>query len=259
LSSHQQQSTEEPLVFFLKLLLVYVGLAALAWILAQFVHGYLYTGAPRSINWRAPVAAAVVWLLGLALPMMTKGDYSGSGWPVSFNDLFLFSTGKPEVEFPEFTVPSADGKKSTNYKRTQVARGVGGAGIEYRDENGQPMPAAPMVLLTKEGDKKVRFEIAKKTDKDGKEYIDRGDDGRKMLRWTDEEGRVMTEDNFGRISSSAVGGVFFFFFATLVSWTVWFLCIWLLLLFQWPHALGFSIPLWLAWLFILNFLKPMLG
>lgn len=242
-------------MFFVKLLLVYFGLAALAWIFAQFVHNYFYTGAPRTVNWRAPTAAGVIWLLGLAAPVALKGE--SSGWPVSFNDLFLFTAGKTEAEFAEFTIPSGEGRRGTVYKRTRVARGVAGEGWEYRDDTGKPMPLAPSVLLAREGDKAVRFEIVK----DDKGFIDRGADPNnpRPARWKDEDGRVMTETNFGRIVPSGGGATVFHLFAIVVNWAVWFLCIWLLLMFQWPHALGFSIPIWLVWTFVLNFLIPWLG
>jgi hypothetical protein len=246
-------------VIFVKLLLIYLGLAALAWIFAQFIHNYFYTGAPKTLNWRAPAAAGILWLLGLAAPVALPVAFTGesSGWPVSFNDLFLFTAGKTEAEFAEFTIPTGDKRKGTVYKRIKVQRGIAGDAWEYRDDTGKPMPLAPPVLLAKEGDKAVRFEIVK----DDKGYIDRGPDpsNPKPARWRDEDGRVMTETNFGKIVPSGGGATVFHLFAMVVNWAIWFLCIWLLLMFQWPHALGLSIPIWLVWTFTLNFLIPWLG
>src|SRR5262249_4537463 len=166
----------------------------------------------------------------------TKG-----GYPVSFNDFFLFPTSKQEVEFEEFVIPSSEGRPDRVYKRTRVSRDVGGQAWVYRDDSGTPIPTAPRVLVgkQKEDGKIVRFEVV--TDESG--MIDRGKDpsNPKPVRWKDDEGRVMSGEEFGRIVSSGTGGFFFQVFAIILSWGVWFLCFWLLLLLQWPHALGISI------------------
>jgi hypothetical protein len=239
----------------LKLLIVYAALAALLWIFANFIHNYLYTGAPPSLRWRAPAAAGILWLLGLAGPWAVRSE--SGGWPIAFNDFFLFSTGKADVEFKELTIPGGGGRRDKVYKRTRVPRGVGGETWEYRDDNGEPMPSTPLVLLAKEDDKTVRFDVVK----DEKGYIDRGPDPNRPLpvRWKDDQGRVMSAENFGRIASSGTGGFFFHLFALVVAWGLWFLCLWLLLLLQWPHALGLSIPLWFVWIFSLNFVLEKLG
>jgi hypothetical protein len=56
----------------------------------------------------------------------------------------------------------------------------------------------------------------------------------------------MTEDSLGRVSTPKRGLLFGNLLLNGLHFVAWFLCLWLLLRFQWSHALGLAIPLWLA-------------
>jgi preprotein translocase subunit SecF len=67
-------------------------------------------------------------------------------------------------------------------------------------------------------------------------------------RYVEEDGkhRVMTEDQIGLVSTPKAGRTVANIVLNLLHFAVWFLCLWLLLRFQWPHALGLALALWLT-------------
>jgi hypothetical protein len=62
----------------------------------------------------------------------------------------------------------------------------------------------------------------------------------------DGKGRVMTDDYIGRVSIPHHGKDFANLFLNFLHIGVWFACLWLIMRFQWSHALGFALVLWLA-------------
>ena len=78
--------------------------------------------------------------------------------------------------------------------------------------------------------------------------------------FADANGWTMTEATLGQPSAFRYGR----FFANLalngLHLVLWFLCLWLLLRFQWPHALGLAAALWLVTtLTLLWYLLPQAG
>jgi len=66
------------------------------------------------------------------------------------------------------------------------------------------------------------------------------------LRYLDARGRVMREDDFGRVSVYRWDWFAWTAFFNVAHLVVWFLALWLLLRYQWFHALGGAIVLWVA-------------
>jgi hypothetical protein len=230
------------LLFLGKLVLIYVVLAIGLYVLARFVHNLLYTDIPPSLNWRAPVAAAAIWLLGLGLPLLLNQTFSGK-WPITFNDIFLPQSARKTLEFKEFIVPGEGGRQVT-YTRKKNTRGL----IEYQDEEGRPLPAATSKLtgITTDGEKIAFQREVEKKSRLGTETT--------TVRFVSEDQKlVMPSEEFGTISSSGFGQFFLSLFGALITLATWFLALWLLLLIQWPHALGIAIPVMLGCAFAMNF------
>ncbi len=216
-------------MIFVKLLLLFLVLSAVLYLLARFLHGMLYTEIPADLHWRAPAAAAVVCLAGPVLAAVFNSA-ENTAWPIAFTDLFMFSTGRTEVEFKAFELP---GGRRFDRQLTSGGR------VQYRDAQG-PLPTTPEALvgITSDG-QKVKLTIKK----DSEGHIDRS----QGVRYVDPDGREMTEEQFGAIVSSHSGPVFFTLFVILLSAGVWFACWWLLLKFQWPQALGLALASFLLW------------
>jgi hypothetical protein len=230
------------LLFLAKLIVIYIVLAIALYVLARFVHNLLYTDIPASLNWRAPAAAGVIWLVALGLPLLLNQAIT-SKWPISFNDIFLAASARDTMEFKEFIVPGEGGRQIT-YARKKNTRGL----IEYQDPEGRPLPASTQTLtgVTSDGEK-ITFqrEVEKKT-RVGIEST--------TVRYVNEEQNlVMLGGELGTISARSFGQFILSIFGALITLATWFLALWLLLLFQWPHALGLSIPIMLGWAFVMNF------
>src|SRR5262249_15796468 len=71
------------------------------------------------------------------------------------------------------------------------------------------------------------------------------------LRYVDDHGRVMTEGNMGRIYTFRSGVFFTYAFLNVFLLVVWFLGLWLLLRYQWSHALGLAVVCWLAMILLI--------
>jgi hypothetical protein len=66
------------------------------------------------------------------------------------------------------------------------------------------------------------------------------------LRYLDARGRVMQEDDFGRVSVYRWDWFAWTALFNVAHLAVWFVALWLLLRYQWTHALGGAVVLWLA-------------
>jgi hypothetical protein len=244
------------MVWILTVLLIYAALAVALWVLTRFFQGYVYTEIPADLHWRAPAAAGVVWFVALVWPLafnaLSKPQDGGVKWPITFNDLFVFSIQRTELEFDEFVVPSAatlTGRETTYY-REKTPRGA----VEYRTHDSDrrllPRPVPELIGRTKDG-RAIPFKIVHETRRPvfGPEVT--------QTRYVNEEqGLVMTDEEFGRITTSRAGQLFLNVLALLLTGAAWFLALWLVLLFQWPHALGLSVPALLLFALVLNPVFP---
>ena len=98
------------------------------------------------------------------------------------------------------------------------------------------MPAIGHVTKSKDGNFKVN-------DQDVVRYVE-----------ADGKHRVMTDNYIGQLSEARSGIVAANLFLNVLHLIAWFLCLWLLLRFQWGHALGLA---FVAWLVLTFFLPPL--
>ena len=73
-------------------------------------------------------------------------------------------------------------------------------------------------------------------------------DDNRPLHYVEQDGRrrVMTDDAIGEISTTRYGVLFGNLLLNCTASAIWFLCLWLLLRFQWPHAIGLAAAVSLA-------------
>jgi hypothetical protein len=214
----------------LNLILVFavVGAALLGflWGGTRWFQGYIYSEPVEQVYWRAPAAAAVLLLF---LGFWGYVDYRAPGRYVS---LFDFSPTENLPHFKELWGEKAG--KRTLYKLTREANGA----IVYRDDRHRPMPSRLDAVIAKEDSDEVRFEAER--DAQGNYKIDRGHDN---PRYRDKRGRELSN---GQISRFYWGRLLANLFLNLLHLAVWFACLWLLLHYQWPHALGLAVIFWLV-------------
>jgi hypothetical protein len=191
--------------------------------------GYIYSEPVADVYWRAPAAGTVVTLV---LVLWGFLDYrTGGSYPtwMAFN---------PKVvnDYQELWVVKAGKKIHCRRERNSAGR------FEYKDDSKKPMPTRVEAIIVEEAGKEVHFdaEVDKQT---GKFKAEQG----QWLRYIDpESGRVMTEDAVGEIATFRWGLFLGYTLLNVIHLLAWFGCLWLLLQYQWSHALGLAVVFWLV-------------
>jgi hypothetical protein len=227
------------------LLLTWAVLMAFLVAFTVWFQGYIYTEPTTGILWRGPAAGTAVVA---ALVLWVLLDYR---WPGGFRPLHDFSSTESSKPFPELRVPRPGGGED-------VYRLVPGGSPEYRTggtRRGQRLPSRPQKVIATRDDEKLVFE----PDRDAKGNFRTGRDGVLEYRARDEQGRelVMREDDMGRITRFRAGTFLGNLLVNFLFLAAWFLALWLILRFQWTHALGLALVFWAALLLLL--LPPVLG
>jgi hypothetical protein len=220
------------------LLVIAIAVAALLFVGTAVIQGYLYSQPVEGALWRSAAAGtAVAVFFGFWCWIEARA-------PGQFESLFDFSP-QQTISFDKiWSERTGDrGKEEIPFTKGKDERGR----VVYRDADGNPWQrtsASGMMtaIIVEENGEKHRFEA---------EMTPRGafkvDDSR-PLRYIEQDGRrrVMTDDAIGEISTTRYGVLFGNLLLNCAHLAIWFLCLWLLLRFQWPHALGLAAALWLA-------------
>jgi len=209
------------------LLLVWAGLVVLLWAGSVWFQGYIYSGPAPQLVWSAPVAGTA---LALFLALWCVVDYKSPG---RYGSLFDFSAREDHEPFTEMW--AVKGTTTTRYTLTKDSLGR----TEYFDRNSKPIPTHPDRIIVKENGEEVAFEPER--DAQGNYKMRTG----RSLLYYDSHGRQMSEDNLGQLSTFRWGVFLPAVFLNLFHFALWFVCLWLLLRFQWSHAFGLAIVFWL--------------
>lgn len=234
-------------MLLLIVLLVVIGvvltLLLSAWTL--WFQAYIYTETTAGIVWRGPAAGAAVTVVLLVWVLL---DYAAPGCYQSF---WLASSSEDSEFFPELRVPTPGGKEEV-YKLRVGTRGdyrIGGV------SSGKALPTRPQEIIVLEGSEKSVF----KPERDDKGNFKQrsttgfGRESKEPLRYIDEKGRVMLESSLGQLTRFRTGLFVGNVLLHLLLLAVLFVALWLLLGFQWAHALGQAIVVWLV---LLLFVLP---
>jgi hypothetical protein len=215
------------------LLVVWFSLAVLLTAGTLFIQGYLYSEPVGDIFWRGPAAAAALTAFFGFWCYLNYRAAAPNARELPYETFFTSAATEDTTRaVPELWVEKAGTK--THYTRYTVE------GIpprhEYRDAASKRFNHDKGVeaIIVKEGDPKEAHETR---------FIAQYDAG----KYTEEGGkRYMSMDNFGPIYTPQPGRSRLMLLINVVHFAVWFLVVWLLLRFQWPHALGLAALFWLA-------------
>jgi hypothetical protein len=223
------------------LLLTFLVLSALLWGGTRLLQGMLYENVESDLLWRAPAAAAAITAYIGVWALFNYAAAEPGEKELPFGDLFSFTTEKVS-EQPLEDFWAERGTTKTRYKKKSIAGAV--PRFEYRDDTPQEnlwtvsRTRDVQAIIVKEGDKEVRFKAVP------------GE-----VRYVEEDGRrYLDEEGFGKIKTPRGGGSFVRVLLNVLHFTVWFVCLWLLLRFQWPHALGLAVACWLVMTFVVPFI-----
>jgi hypothetical protein len=220
------------LTVILILLLLALALTVLLWVGTVSIQGYFYNEVSPDLIWRAPAAALAVTLYIGFWCWFTYGSPRGA-----YGSLFYFDAPSEEERFAYLVWVKKDHSEVRYH--WNGSNWVDDAGRPFRrstsEEMVEELRAEPK---DKESGKSVVFKAdltSERKFKNPAQYIEEG--GAR---------RVMTEDSLGRVSTPKRGLEFANLLLNGLHFVVWFLVLWLLLRFQWSHALGLALPLWLA-------------
>jgi hypothetical protein len=225
------------LILILLVMWLLLGLLLAAWTL--FFQGYIYSEPVSALYWRAPAAAAALTLflciwVALDYRSVTDRDDEGRYQPlhnfsynetITYDDIWIFRDGKKE-----------------HYERKGVR--------QYQDKKGKALPTRPGRIIASrksEGGKEHVFEPNLDDKKNFKVEKDQ------TLRYydKDDKSRYMVDSSLGQVTIFHFGWLVMNLLLNFGFLIVWFLSLWLLLRFQWAHALGLAFVFWLVTLFIL--------
>jgi hypothetical protein len=217
------------LSLMLILLVVFVVLSLLLAAWTIFFQGYIYSEPVEAIYWRAPAAGAA---LTLFLCIWVVCDYRSVHERAEegrYRPLHEFSAHETET-YEHIAIVNRD-RKEEHFVRQ--------GDNKYRNKSGKEPPQRPLKIIANhpDGEKHIFVPVEK--------------DGR--LRYYEEgnPSRYMEEAYIGQISSFRFGLLAATLLLNFGFLLVWFVCLWLLLRFQWAHALGLAFGFWLVSLFIL--------
>jgi hypothetical protein len=223
-------------VFGILLVFVLLGLALTVILFAggTWLQGFIYSEPEEGMIWRAPVAAIIltviagIWVLADYRSIKQPNQAAGS-----YTSLFTFS---PDESKQYTEIWGIQGGKKTPYKLEKSATGQ----PEFCDSANRRMPKRVDAIIVMDDKEEIRFDA----EKDEKGSF-RTDPGRPM-RYVSPNGKVMTEDSPGEVTTTRSGVFLGNVLLALVHFAGWFACLWLIMRFQWHHALGLALVFWLV-------------
>jgi hypothetical protein len=221
------------LTLILVLLLLWFVLGGLlaAWTL--WFQGYIYSEPATGVWWRAAAAGTA---LTAVVCLWVLIDYRAPG---RYRTLFEFS-GREEQKLPEeLRIRTHEGREEV-YTLRKDQRGR----PEYRSKTdpNRPLRGTPDKIIVLEGGQPHTY----LPERDAKGNFKRNTG--EPLRYYEEgnTGRYMVEEQWGRVTSYHFGWLVLDVFLNGLFFVVWWLVLWLLLRFQWSHALGLAVVFWAA-------------
>jgi hypothetical protein len=245
------------------LLVTAVTLTAVLWAGTFFFQGYIYTEPSAGIFWQAPVAAALL-MIGYTI-WCASIVFSAKASPANlpYDALHRFS--------PKEDMAELDGKPPKNIwaiklDRRKTGPDKDGEVVPYELKRG---PRGEFIYMSKVGkahawqpDGVIAIEI-EKPDGSKQRYDLIPTEESANREFVSKDGWVITELPGAGGGPGVVpykfrwGRWFVNLFFNFGHFVVWFLGLWVILRFQWSHALGFAVVMWLAATLI--FLPLLLG
>lgn len=231
--------------------LVTVALFALFWGGALVAQGYMYNQPVDRLPARAAAAAVLV---GTFLSLWVAID---RGAPGKYDTFFEFG-GETRKEFDEFeavrwSVPSGrfDADKDPPETTAKFKKAPGGkAGAFVEVGSGQPFRqndtstmTAVLVVKTDDGPPvrfKAKMDVQTKADPNSQQKYRVATYTNDRVFVEENGSRYIKADQLGVVYVPSTGTVFVALLINFLHMVVWFVAFWLVLRFNWGHALGFA-------------------
>jgi hypothetical protein len=212
--------------------LMAVGVAVLLWVGGVVIQGYLYSQPAERVAGRAAAAGVIVAaFFGFWCWLEARS-------PGRFDTLLNFNPDQTKVFDKFWTERKGDrGTQEVPYTRGRDDRGR----VVYLGPDNRPWQRSDggmaTAIIVEEDGEKHRFEA-----------VTENGAFKDPLRFVEVDGRhrVMTGEALGEITTTRYGLLFGNLLLNAAHLAVWFLCLWLVMDFQWPHALGLGAALCVA-------------
>jgi hypothetical protein len=226
------------LTLFLMLILTTAVLIVFLWAGTLLFQGYIYTEPAKDLHWRAPAAAGA---LAFFLVIWCALD---AGEPGHLDTLFSFSSTKTRP-FQEFKSRLKGSTETVLFKKKGAAPFQNGQNVVWKPVMGNRIIETVYVKLA-DGE-----EIEFKAKLNAKGNFERQEGDRQTLaRYVEVGGgRTLTSDDLergGELTTRNLGAFIANVLLNVFHLALWFVCLWLLLNFQWLHALGLALAVWVA-------------
>jgi hypothetical protein len=230
-------------VLGLLVIIVVIGvtLSVLLWVGTVYLQSYFYTEPSAGAYWQAPAAGAALALFLLVWCLLNVNTPHDPGQVLPYepyDTLFRFSPVEDLDKEPANKIWAV--RKGVKDPIPFERRRTGQNSYEYVDvvtkrQRWSFTGVEAILLEPHDKGEKIRFELDKK-------LLD--DTG--SSRYVSEQGWVMGESNLGQPSTFRTGRFLANLLLNLFHLALWFVCLWMLLHFQWSHALGLAVVLWLV-------------
>lgn len=224
----------------LVLLVVTVSLAVFLFVGTLYLQGYVYTEPSQGLAWQAPAAGAVLGLFLTAWCLsVVYADSSTTDIPYDAFHRFSPRVDMFDTEAKELWAVTKDGKKVRYVGRKDVPF-PGRSVILYEDRTYSPprpwKSAGVEAIILEQKDGQIRFDLVPTSEGGYRQFVSA--DGWVMYEYDSGPSGIPSRFRWGRFVANLFLNGFHF--------VLWFLCLWLLLRFQWPHALGLAVVLWIV-------------
>lgn len=256
------------------LLLVGVVLYGLFWGGSAIAQGTLYTEPTTGLPWRAAAAAGAitallaVWCLlnwGATdrknLPFTTLLEFKASGtvqvpefWAIRIDEQGnpvgepeLYTLGREDNGRPAYFHRPAGTGERRKWVRADSRGLVAAVEVAEKPDGPRTRFSAPLetVKETRTGPDGAPAVVERKVLKVPKVRSGMGQETALDLRYTAPDGRYMTDTAIGQVTSDRLLLALANLVLNALHFAVWFAVLWPLLRFQWAHALGLAVVMWL--------------
>jgi hypothetical protein len=235
------------------LILVVIGLslAVFFYVGGMFLQGYIYTEPSQELYWQAPAAAGALTVFLMLWCVLVVNAEGANKSDIPYDTIFKFQPRVDLLKEPAQQIwVIKDGEKKL-YKRKRFEQNK----YRYFDTTtDRPLRDSDLPPRTKPPG--VEPDIIELEDIDGERYLFHrapSSEG-SYEEFVSDQGWVMKayEDGpTGNPSKFRWGRFMMALFLNFGFFLLWWLCLWLLLRFQWGHALGLGFVLWLVFTFAL--------
>jgi hypothetical protein len=220
------------ILIVLSLIVVAVALVLLLLVGSLWLQGFIYSEPADAMHWRALATGGILTVFVAGWCLL---NYR---YPGSFDAVFNFSPTETKQYDSFIAVKRLDEKTTRNISYTLLKSGIGG---NYVDTLGHPWRRSDTdgiieAIEVKDGANTIRFKA---------ELTPEGQFKTSPVRYVEEGGRrYMTEDLLGTVETRNWRLLFVYTLLNLLHLVLWFVCFWLIIRFQFSHALGLAFVFW---------------